>query len=152
MSHLRVYRTVYGIHIPDKVRFMSITDKVRYIHITDKVRYTRNTDFVYNGQKTLVPTGTLYARFTVYPSSVILIHITGKISPYYLHTFNSFCFRTVCPFLMTMDFWRSFEKNGSKRRVTLKVTKAKQQGSWEWMTSRVFLFSRLLESDWLLSF
>ena len=33
--------------------------------ITDKVRYTRNTDFVYNGQKTLVPTGTLYARFTV---------------------------------------------------------------------------------------
>ena len=34
--------------------------------ITDKVRYTRNTDFVYNGQKPLVPTGTLYARFTVY--------------------------------------------------------------------------------------
>ena len=56
---------MYGIHIPDKVRFMSITDKVRYIRITDKVRYTRNTDFVYNGQKTLVPTGTLYARFTV---------------------------------------------------------------------------------------
>ena len=50
----------------DKVRFMSITDKVRYIRITDKVRYTRNTDFVYNGQKTLAPTGTLYARFTVY--------------------------------------------------------------------------------------
>ena len=49
-----------------KVRFMSITDKVRYIRITDKVRYTRNTDFVYNGQKTLVPTGTLYARFTVF--------------------------------------------------------------------------------------
>ena len=45
---------------------MSITDKVRYIRITDKVRYTRNTDFVYNGHKTLVPTGTLYARFTVY--------------------------------------------------------------------------------------
>ena len=45
---------------------MSITDKVRYIRITDKVRYTRNTDFVYNGQKTLVPTGTLYARFTVF--------------------------------------------------------------------------------------
>ena len=67
VSHLRVYRTVYGIHIPDKVRFMSITDKVRYIRITDKVRYTRNTDFVYNGQKTLVPTGTLYARFTVFP-------------------------------------------------------------------------------------
>ena len=66
VSHLRVYRTVYGIHIPDKVRFMSITDKVRYIRITDKVRYTCNTDFVYNGQKTLVPTGTLYARFTVY--------------------------------------------------------------------------------------
>ena len=67
MSHLRVYRTVYGIHIPDKVLFMSITDKVglRYIRITDKVRYTRNTDFVYNGQETLVPTGTLYARFTV---------------------------------------------------------------------------------------
>ena len=65
MSHLRVYRTVYGIHIPDKVLFMSITDKVRYIRITDKVRYTRNTDFVYNGHKTLVPTGTLYARFTV---------------------------------------------------------------------------------------
>ena len=65
VSHLRVYRTLYGIHIPDKVRFMSITDKVRYIRITDKVRYTRNTDFVYNGQKTLVPTGTLYARFTV---------------------------------------------------------------------------------------
>ena len=43
----------------------TITDKVRYIRITDKVRYTRNTDFVYNGQKTLVPTGTLYARFTV---------------------------------------------------------------------------------------
>ena len=58
VSHLRVYRTVYGIHIPDKVRFMSITNKVRY---------TRNTDFVYNGQKTLVPTGTLYARFTVFP-------------------------------------------------------------------------------------
>ena len=33
--------------MPDKVRFMSITDKVRYTH---------NTDFVYNGQKTLVPT------------------------------------------------------------------------------------------------
>ena len=65
VSHLRVYRTVYGIHIPHKVRFMSITDKVRYIRIADKVRYTRNTDFVYNGQKTLVPTGTLYARFTV---------------------------------------------------------------------------------------
>ena len=45
---------------------MSITDKVRYKRITDNVRYTRNTDFVYNGQKTLVPTGTLYARFTVY--------------------------------------------------------------------------------------
>ena len=58
-------RTLYGIHIPDKVLFMSITDKVRYILITDKVRYTRNTDFVYNGHKTLVPTGTLYARFTV---------------------------------------------------------------------------------------
>ena len=57
---------MYCIHIPDKVRFMSITDKVWYIGITDKVRYTRNTDFVYNGQKTLVPTGTLYARFTVY--------------------------------------------------------------------------------------
>ena len=65
MSHLRVYRTVYGIHIPDKVRFMSITDKVRFMSITDKVRYTRNTDFVYNGQKTLVPTGTLYTMFTV---------------------------------------------------------------------------------------
>ena len=38
----------------------------RSMSITDKVRYTRNTDFVYNGQKTLVPTGTLYARFTVY--------------------------------------------------------------------------------------
>ena len=69
MSHLRVYRTVYGIHIPDKVRFMSITDKVRYIRITDKVRYTRNTDFVYNGQKTLVPTGTLQWRRKV-PKSV----------------------------------------------------------------------------------
>ena len=45
---------------------MSITEKVRYIRIIDKVQYTRNTDFVYNGQKTLVPTGTLYARFTVY--------------------------------------------------------------------------------------
>ena len=54
VSHLRVYRTVYGIQ--DKVRFMSITHKVRYIRITDQVRYTCNTDFVYNGQKTLVPT------------------------------------------------------------------------------------------------
>ena len=33
--------------------------------ITDKVRYMHNTDFVYNGQKTLVPTGTFYARFSV---------------------------------------------------------------------------------------
>ena len=66
---------MYGIHIPDKVRFMSITDKVRYIRITDKVRYTRNTDFVYNGQKTLVPTGTLYARFTV----VIIIVISQSV-------------------------------------------------------------------------
>ena len=39
--------------------------KVRFMSITDKVRYTRNTDFVYNGQKMLVPTGSLYARFTV---------------------------------------------------------------------------------------
>ena len=46
---------MYGIHIPDKVRFMSITDKVRYIRITDKVRYTRNTNFVYNGQKNAGP-------------------------------------------------------------------------------------------------
>ena len=46
VSHLRVYRTMYGIHLPDKVRFMSITDKVRYIRITDNVRYTRNTDFI----------------------------------------------------------------------------------------------------------
>ena len=67
VSHLRVYRTVYGIHIPDKVRFMSITDKVQYIRITDKVRYTCNTDFLYNGQKTLVPTGMFYARFTLVP-------------------------------------------------------------------------------------
>ena len=60
------YRLSYiPLHITDKVRFMSITNKVRYIRITDKVRYTRNTDFVYNGQNTLVPTGTLYARFTV---------------------------------------------------------------------------------------
>ena len=55
---------MYGIHIPDKVRFMSITDKVRD---------TRNTDFVYNGQKMLVPTGTLYASFTVH-----LIHYNIK--------------------------------------------------------------------------
>ena len=69
---------MYGIHIPDKVRFMSITDKVRYIRITDNVRYTRNTDFVYNGQKTLVPTGTLYARFTVvyYSCTIFKFSIT----------------------------------------------------------------------------
>ena len=75
VSHLRVYRTLYGIHIPDKVLFMSITDKVRYIRITDKVRYTRNTDFVYNGHKTLVPTGTLYARFTVYIFSAVFVDL-----------------------------------------------------------------------------
>ena len=61
---------------------MSITDKVRYIRITDKVRYTRNTDFVYNGQKTLVPTGTLYARFTVY-------NYFKKQSTYICHGYTS---------------------------------------------------------------
>ena len=60
--------------ITDKVRYVRITDKVQYIRITDKVRYTRNTDFVYNGHKTLVPTGTLYARFTV----IKILHITNK--------------------------------------------------------------------------
>ena len=79
--HLCVYRTVYGIHIPDKVRFMSITDKVWYIRITDKVRYTH---FVYNGQKTLVPTGTLYARLwflkfiKVVVSQPYLLHSDGR--------------------------------------------------------------------------
>ena len=61
---------------------MSITDKVRYIRITDKVRYTRNTDFVYNGQKTLVPTGTLYARSTVFTTNAkwkLLFEIHYKI-------------------------------------------------------------------------
>ena len=56
----------------DKVRFMSITGKVRYIRVTNKVRYTRNTDFVYNEQKTLVPTGTLYASFTVFHNTSML--------------------------------------------------------------------------------
>ena len=46
--------------------------------ITDEVRYTRNTDFVYNGQKTLVPTGTLYARFTIYIYIYIYIYINKK--------------------------------------------------------------------------
>ena len=87
MSHLHVYRTVYGIHKPDKERFMSITDKVRYICITDKVRYTRNTDFVYNGQKTLVPTGTLYARFTVVPTLCTMegnILLNDALNTFYL--------------------------------------------------------------------
>ena len=41
----------------------------------DNVRYTRNTDFVYNGQKMLVPTGTLYTRFTVFIYSYIHTYI-----------------------------------------------------------------------------
>ena len=54
-----------------------VYNKVRYIRITDKVRYTRNTDFVYNGQKTLVPTGTLYARFTVLLLLLLLLLLLG---------------------------------------------------------------------------
>ena len=68
---------------------MSITDKVRYIRITDRVQYTRNTDFIYNGQKTLVPTGTLYVRFTVLLLLLLPLLLLYTLAFIYLFTLTS---------------------------------------------------------------
>jgi hypothetical protein len=45
------------------------TDIVRLTRKLDKVRFTHITDFAYNGQKTLVPSGPIYAMFTVFISA-----------------------------------------------------------------------------------
>jgi hypothetical protein len=73
---LFIYNPIYKyIYISDKVRFTCITDIVRLTRKPDKVLFTHITDFTYNGQKTLVPSGPIYARFTVLLLNKQLVHV-----------------------------------------------------------------------------